>query len=158
MSARGRLSGQGTIEFVISGLAVMLTICAVLGFAFSSWQRSAIDYELDSLADSLPADWEGMSDEELVTYLLTKDSDLVEERLTLNNVAVDEYEEVEVRRDDPLAQAVGSQTATVIERWVEVSANVTYDVSSPIDLTGDGMAYTRTVHGSYLLERRYEVS
>lgn len=158
MSARGRLAGQGTIEFVISGLAVMLAICAVLGFAFSSWQRSAVDYELDSLADALPADWEGMSDEELVTYLLLVDSDLEEERLTLTNVTVEEREDVEVRRDDPLALAVGSQTATVVERWVEVSADVTYDVSSPIDLTGDDMTYTRTVHGSYLLERRYEVS
>lgn len=155
---RGRLVGQGTVEFVVSGLAVMITIVAILGFALSAWQRSAIDYELDSLADSLPANWDDMGDEELVRYLVLVDSDLEESRLSLSGVTVDEREEVTVRADDPLANSVGSETATVIERWVEVTADVSYDVSSPVRLTDEDMTYERRVHGTYLLERRYEVS
>lgn len=155
---RLRLRGQAMVEFALAGIIVLFMIFGIVAFAFSSWQRSAIDYELSSLADELPGDWSALSDDQLVRYLILDNSQLDPDRLRVLDCSVETSYEVEVNADDPVALAVGSRTSTTAETWVTVEATITYDVSSPIVLTDQDMTYERQVSGSYLVERRYEVS
>ena len=149
-----RLRGQSAVEFALGGLVVILLIIAVMSVAVTSWQRSAIDYELSSLSDSLPAGWASMGDEELLRHLVLSGSTLDPERLEISRAVVEQREEVEVRPADEVAQRVGSSTATVTEKWVEIEGTVSYELPGAFGSS----TYIRDLEGTYLIERRYEIS
>lgn len=149
-----RLRGQSAVEFALGGLVVILLIIAVMSIAVTSWQRSAVDYELSSLSDSLPAGWSSMGDEELLRHLVLAGSTLDPDGLEISRAVVEQREEVEVRPADEVAQRVGSSTATVTEKWVEIEGTVSYELPGAFGSS----TYIRDLEGTYLIERRYEVS
>lgn len=156
-SLRRRLGGAETMEFALVGPVVIVLIFAILAFGVASWQRSSIDYELATMAESLPAGWSTKSDEELVRELVLSGADLDPDRLEVSNASVKTRDTTEAAQGDSVAAALGSNVAYWQSRWLDVDADVTYRVSGGFDLGGP-MEYTRHVSGTYLLTRRYEVS
>ena len=153
---RARMRGQAMVEFALSGLVVVTLLLMVLGLGVMAWQRSAIDYELSSLADELPAGWDDSSDDELVRQLVLDGSSLDPDRLEVSSASVERSLEAQVRPAVPVSAALGSTVATTTWDWVTVTATVTYDLPDVMGLGGG--PYEREVHGSYLVERRYEVA
>lgn len=156
MRTRERMSGQAMVEFVISGLVVTLLVLAVASFGISAWQTSAVDYQLSTMAATLPEGWSSMDSGELVRQLILKDSTLDPARLTVTDAHVEVEERDQIKADDQVASELGSSATRNRERWLVVTGTVTYDSTGGVALGGQ-IVRTRTVRGSYQLERLYEI-
>lgn len=153
---RSRLPGQGLVEFAISGLCVVLLIFGITSFGFSAWQTSSVDYQLSTMASTLPDGWSSMDSDELVRELVLRDSTLDPARLTVSDAHVSIEERDQVKADDGVATSLGSSATRNKERWLKVTGTVTYDSTGGVALGGQ-VVRTRSVCGTYQLERLYEV-
>lgn len=153
---RGRAGGQSMVEFALVGWFVIMFIFAILAAGITMWEKTTVDYQLTTMADELPDGWQSMDKTALVKKLILDGSTLDESKLTVSDVSVETETKTEVKEDDPVAIQLGSSSATHEEKWLNVSAKVTYDATSPVAIFGKTV-YTREVDGSYLTERRYEV-
>lgn len=153
---RRQLSGQGLVEFAISGLCVILLIFGITSFGFSAWQTSSVDYQLSTMASTLPDGWSSMSSDELVRELVLKDSTLDPAKLTVTDAHVTVEEKDHIKADDEVATSLGSSATRNKERWLKVTGTVSYDSTGGVALGGQ-IVRTRTVCGTYQLERLYEV-
>lgn len=154
---RQRRRAGEVIEFALAGPIIILMVFGIIGFGISAWQRSAIDYELSHMAEKLPDDWASRPADEVVSQLVLANSSLDPAKLTVSRASIREDEKTEAKDNDPVAQRLGSDVAYRHEKWVTVTADVEYDATGPLALAGK-VDYKRTVEGTYLVERRYEVS
>ena len=56
-------------EFIFVFPIALTVVLAIMGFGFTGYQRARIDYSLAHLADRLPAGWDPMNADTLVTEL-----------------------------------------------------------------------------------------
>lgn len=153
---RERVCANDVIETACVMPLILLLVMGILAFGFSAWQRSSIDYELSHMAEDLPDDWAGKDADEVVRELILKDSFLDGSKLTVSNARVEESSETSTRANDAVSKRLGSSGSYTKETWVTVTADVEYDATGALALAGR-IDYKRTVSGTYLVERRYEV-
>lgn len=156
MTARGRLRGA---EMVEAALVMPVTILVTIGLVvvcFAMYERAAVDHQLSTMGQELPDGWQSMADADLARELVLDGSTLDPGRLTVDSATVTASSASEVRDNDPVATELGGLVSRDERRWVTVTATVTYDLDSGTGL-GPGRV-TRTTRGTYLVERRWEVS
>lgn len=153
---RERACANDVIETACVMPLILLLVMGILAFGFSAWQRSSIDYELSHMAEGLPDDWAGKDADQVVRELILKDSFLDGDKLTVSNAKVEQSSETSTRNNDAVSKKLGSSGSYTKETWVTVTADVEYDATGALALAGR-VDYKRTVSGTYLVERRYEV-
>lgn len=153
---RERLSGQAIVETAIAGAFVVMLIFAVIAAGLTMWRKSDTDYQLTTMARELPDGWESEDKKELVRDLVCEGSSLDPSKLTVNSAELKYETKESIDEDDPVATELGSTSARHKETWLTVEANITYDATAPVALFGQ-TSYTRSVSGSYLIDRLYEV-
>lgn len=151
---RERACANDVIETACVMPLILLLMMGILAFGFSAWQRSSIDYELSHMAEDLPGDWAGKDADEVVRELILKDSFLDGDKLTVSNAKVEQSSETSTRSNDAVSKKLGSSGSYTKETWVTVTADVEYDATGAL---AGRIDYKRTVSGTYLVERRYEV-
>ena len=151
---------EAAAEMVEAAFVIPLTVTLVLGlvaFGYAMLERSLVEGQLSSLGRELPDGWSSMTAEQVVRDLVLDGSTLDPARLTVSSASLAESTESRDAQGDPVAVALGADASHEDSRWVEVKATVSYT------LDGFGVAFgretfTRTVRGTYLAERRWEVS
>lgn len=154
--ARGAFAGQAMVEFALVGWFSVAFIFAICAAGLTLWQKATLDHQLTTMADELPDGWESTDKETLAKELILDGSSLDADRLTVSGVTLSTVSSGGIDPDDDLARALNSTAARREEKWLEVSCDVEYDATSPVELFGKTL-YKRHVEGSYLLERLYEV-
>lgn len=156
MTRRNRLRGAEMVEAsLVMPVTILITIGLVVVF-FAMYERAAVDHQLSTMGQELPDGWQSMADAELARELVLDGSTLDPGRLTVDSATVTEDTASEVRDNDPVATELGGLISRDERRWVTVTATVTYDLETGTGL-GPGRV-TRTARGTYLVERRWEVS
>lgn len=156
MTARSRLRG---VEMVEAAFVMPVTILVTIGLVvvcFAMYERAAVDHQLSTMGQELPEGWQSMADAELARELVLDGSTLDPGRLTVDSATVTSSSATDVRDNDPVATELGGLVSRDERRWVTVTATVTYDLDTGTGL-GPGRV-TRTARGTYLVERRWEVS
>lgn len=153
---RERASANDVLETACVMPFILLLVLGILAFGFSAWQRSSIDYELTHMAEDLPDDWAGRDADDVVRELVLEGSFLDASRLTVSNARIEQSSETTARGNDAVARRLGSNGAYTKETWVTVTADIEYDATGAVAFAGK-IDYKRTVEGTYLVERRYEV-
>lgn len=156
MTRRSRLRGAEMVEAAFVMPVTILVTIGLVVVCFAMYERAAVDHQLSTMGQELPEGWQSMADAELARELVLDGSTLDPGRLTVDSATVTSSSATDVRDNDPVATELGGLVSRDERRWVTVTATVTYDLDTGTGL-GPGRV-TRTARGTYLVERRWEVS
>ena len=156
MTRRSRLRGAEMVEAAFVMPVTILVTIGLVVVCFAMYERAAVDHQLSTMGQELPEGWQSMADAKLARELVLDGSTLDPGRLTVDSATVTSSSATDVRDNDPVATELGGLVSRDERRWVTVTATVTYDLDTGTGL-GPGRV-TRTARGTYLVERRWEVS
>lgn len=156
MTRRSRLRGAEMVEAAFVMPVTILVTIGLVVVCFAMYERAAVDHQLSTMGQELPEGWQSMADAELARELVLDGSTLDPGRLTVDSATVTSSSATDVRDNDPVATELGGLVSRDERRWVTVTATVTYDLDTGTGL-GPGRV-TRTARGTYLVERRWEIS
>lgn len=154
---RGLLGGGEMVEAAVAmPVTIVLTVGLVL-LGFALFERSVVDSRLSTLGSELPDGWSQMSAEQVVRDLVLEGSGLDPERLKVSSASLRQTDESSDVQGDPVAVALGADVRHEESHWVEVEGTVSYEFDG-LGIPFGTVTFERTVRGTYLAERRWEVS
>lgn len=157
MTGRRFLRGAEMVEAaIVVPVTIVLTVGLVL-LGFALFERSVVDSRLSTLGSELPDGWSTMSAEQVVRDLVLDGSGLDPERLEVSRATLRESSESSDVQGDPVAVALDADVRHEESRWVEVEGKVSYEFDG-LGIPFGTVTFERTVRGTYLAERRWEVS
>lgn len=154
---RGRMRGSAMVELALCLPVFLALTIGTMGLALACWERADVDHSLSNLASELPGGWEDMDEGDLVASLVLSGSSLDPTRLSVDGASVRVVTLREVDPSSGLAQRLGGSFSLREDSWVEVSADVSYDLSNPLDWYGLLGGCSRHVERRYLASTRTEV-
>lgn len=152
-----RPAGQSSAEFVIVFPAFLAIVFGAMFFCFAAYQRADLDYQLSSLADELPANWQSMDREELVRDLVLEGSNLDGADLEVRSARVSVDRDQDVREGGAMASALDAGVTRTDQQRIEVAADIAYTYSDALSF-GHEVTYERHLERSYTAYTDFEVS
>lgn len=142
-------------EFIFVFPIALTVVLAIMGFGFTGYQRARIDYSLAHLADRLPAGWESMNADTLVTELVSTSAGVDPDYLTVKNASVTLNSDENLGQGSAVASDLGTENLRTEDRTVTVSAEIIYDYPAPYNVFGKRSV--RKITRSYISYSDWEV-
>lgn len=151
------LAGQAIIEFALMSTILFTLVFGFVEVGYATFRKSMLDYQITQVGDALPAGWDGRDARALVKGLITGPTKLKASEVTVSSATATVVDDRGLATSDSVATALGSSSAYRQNRYLKVTARVTYKYGT---LTGfiDSGVYTRDFTRTLSLERRYEIS